>query len=142
MLRVLTSASAPCVLGPFTYECTPYVLRVTTSASAPCVLGPFTYECPLNSSSTLYTLPHSSSTLSTFPHSSSTLSTFSLILPCTCPNTLVLGHFSECYIGIIFSGTNFVVFFKSRFSEKIFSSWPLACHKIILPVWMLRMLRT
>ena len=55
---------------------------------------------------------------------------------------LVLGQFSECYIGIIFSGTNFVVFLKSRFSEKIFSSWPLACHKIILPVWMLRMLRT
>ena len=53
-----------------------------------------------------------------------------------------LANFSECYIGIIFSGTNFVVFFKLRFSDKRFSSWPLACHKIILPVRMLRMLRT
>ena len=62
--------------------------------------------------------------------------------PVLAPNTLVLSHFSECYIGIIFSGTNFVVFFKLRFSDKRFSSWPLACHKIILPVRMLRMLRT
>ena len=36
----------------------------------------------------------------------------------------------------------FCVFLKLRFSDKRFSSWPLACHKIILPVWMLRMLRT
>ena len=33
----------------------------------------------------------------------------------------------------------FCVFFKLRFSEKIFSSWLLACHKIILPVWMLKL---
>ena len=36
----------------------------------------------------------------------------------------------------------FCVFLKLRYSDKRFSSWPLACHKIILPVWMLRMLRT
>ena len=36
----------------------------------------------------------------------------------------------------------FCVFLKLRFSDKRFSSWPLACHKIILPVWMLRMLGT
>ena len=36
----------------------------------------------------------------------------------------------------------FCVFLKLRFSDKRFSSWPLACHKIILPVRMLRMLRT
>ena len=36
----------------------------------------------------------------------------------------------------------FCVFLKLRFSDKRFSSWPQACHKIILPVQMLRMLRT
>ena len=36
----------------------------------------------------------------------------------------------------------FCDFLKLRFSDKRFSSWPLACHKIILPVRMLRMLRT
>lgn len=36
----------------------------------------------------------------------------------------------------------FCVFLKLRFSDKRFSFWLQACHKIILPVRMLRMLRT
>ena len=53
------------------------------------------------------------------------------------PPSLVLGHFSECYIGIIFSCLNFVVFLKFKFYDKKFSSWLLASHRIIIPVWML-----
>ena len=53
------------------------------------------------------------------------------------PPSLVLGHFSECYIGIIFSCLNFAVFLKFKFYDKKFSSWLLASHRIIIPVWML-----
>ena len=53
------------------------------------------------------------------------------------PPSLVLGHFSECYIGIIFSCLNFVVFLKFKFYDKKFSSWLLASHRIIILVWML-----
>merc|ERR1711911_535745 len=127
VLRLLTTAISVHVYCPTTYDVNSFTSKTSFSLTCTFFISGKFIKCKFvaPTDSTPHLLLHSF-------HLSSEIALYS-------PPSLVLGHFSECYIGIIFSCLNFVVFFKFKFYDKKFSSWLLASHRIILPVWMLKL---
>merc|ERR1711911_452551 len=125
VLRLLTTAISVHVYCPTTYDVNSFTSKTSFSLTCTFFISGKFIKCKFvaPTDSTPHLLLHSF-------HLSSEIALYS-------PPSLVLGHFSECYIGIIFSCLNFVVFLKFKFYDKKFSSWLLASHRIIILVWML-----